>query len=291
MNKKEIAGFTLIELLVVIAIIAILAAILFPVFAQAREKARQISCVSNLKQIGLGILQYVQDNDETYFLDGYSTGSGSNQQFHYWFASSTYPFTSGDPSGGLIQPYMKNTQIQDCPSDVKPLNGPVASVYSGTSIGYGMNYWGLFCPNYIGNASSAAQVTEVRAATLAQVQAPSDTILMADTGLLYYPATPPYVTRTEYIYPPSSTSKSAPTAQARHLGFSDVLWFDGHVKAMQVKYRASGTKLAPALYQSNNLGDFIPNGIAKGAPNQDYYFVLNKDSLPHQTLMIDHYPT
>ena len=59
-------GFTLIELLVVIAIIAILAAILFPVFASAREKARQISCASNERQLGLGIIQYVQDNDESY---------------------------------------------------------------------------------------------------------------------------------------------------------------------------------------------------------------------------------
>src|SRR5262249_38734327 len=63
-NKKS--AFTLIELLVVIAIIAILAAILFPVFAQAREKARSISCLSNNKQVSLGVLMYVQDYDETY---------------------------------------------------------------------------------------------------------------------------------------------------------------------------------------------------------------------------------
>ena len=66
LSKPKQQGFTLIELLVVIAIIAILAAILFPVFAKAREKARQASCSSNEKQLGLGIIQYVQDNDEMF---------------------------------------------------------------------------------------------------------------------------------------------------------------------------------------------------------------------------------
>src|SRR5438045_2165890 len=92
-------GFTLIELLVVIAIIAILAAILFPVFAQAREKARQISCLSNEKQIGLGFLQYCQDNDET-FPYGLSLGNGTY---------TAWP--------DAIQPYMKSTKILSCPDD------------------------------------------------------------------------------------------------------------------------------------------------------------------------------
>jgi prepilin-type N-terminal cleavage/methylation domain-containing protein/prepilin-type processing-associated H-X9-DG protein len=97
LKKDHGPGFTLIELLVVIAIIAILAAILFPVFAQAREKARQASCMSNLKQLGLAELQYVQDYDEKY--------SGSYQNGP--IARVYYP--------ELIFPYTKSAQIGYCP--------------------------------------------------------------------------------------------------------------------------------------------------------------------------------
>ncbi len=79
MNRyRKNAAFTLIELLVVIAIISILAAILFPVFAKAREKARQTSCLSNHKQIGLGLLQYLQDSDETYPRAWFGAGNGAS---------------------------------------------------------------------------------------------------------------------------------------------------------------------------------------------------------------------
>jgi prepilin-type N-terminal cleavage/methylation domain-containing protein/prepilin-type processing-associated H-X9-DG protein len=104
-------AFTLIELLVVIAIIAILAAILFPVFAQAREKARQISCLSNLKQVGLGLMQYYQDYDEQ--LVPWQNNSGTPSQ--YGTVDSQGFITSWDR---LIQPYVKNTMVTGCPSDL-----------------------------------------------------------------------------------------------------------------------------------------------------------------------------
>ncbi len=95
-------GFTLIELLVVIAIIAILAAILFPVFARAREKARQATCISNLKEIGLAELMYVQDYDERHGAVYYRYPPGDNTNLKFW------PYR--------IQPYMKNWQLLICPS-------------------------------------------------------------------------------------------------------------------------------------------------------------------------------
>jgi prepilin-type N-terminal cleavage/methylation domain-containing protein/prepilin-type processing-associated H-X9-DG protein len=104
------SGFTLIELLVVIAIIAILAAILFPVFAKAREKARQSSCLSNMKQLGLGLMQYVSDYDGVYPLSYYYPyGSGATGYCH-WSA--------------MIGPYVKSNQLFICSSDPNKGLGP-----------------------------------------------------------------------------------------------------------------------------------------------------------------------
>jgi prepilin-type N-terminal cleavage/methylation domain-containing protein len=100
-KARTFRGFTLIELLVVIAIIAILASILFPVFARAREKARQATCLSNLKQLGLGVMQYTQDYDETFPPVLMAEGTGSN-----W----SYTIVN------MLDPYTKSRQIWSCPS-------------------------------------------------------------------------------------------------------------------------------------------------------------------------------
>ena len=100
----RIKAFALIELLVLIAIIAILAAILFPVFARARENARRASCQSNLKQIGLGLLQYSQDYDGQMTPAYIGSDTGSNANNTKWM--------------DVVQPYVKSTQLFTCPSDV-----------------------------------------------------------------------------------------------------------------------------------------------------------------------------
>jgi prepilin-type N-terminal cleavage/methylation domain-containing protein/prepilin-type processing-associated H-X9-DG protein len=126
--KKRRDGFTLIELLVVIAIIAILAAILFPVFAKAREKARQVTCASNLKQLGLGFLQYTQDYDEK-FPSGTLIGT---------FDNGNTAATTGMGWGGQVFSYVKSTGVYKCPDDsTQPTtNGTINLV----PVSYGYNY-------------------------------------------------------------------------------------------------------------------------------------------------------
>jgi prepilin-type N-terminal cleavage/methylation domain-containing protein/prepilin-type processing-associated H-X9-DG protein len=102
--RSRSQGFTLIELLVVIAIIAILAAILFPVFGRARENARRSSCQSNMKQIGLGFAQYTQDYDEKFPMGLANGGSSPDSEGHFGWAMA-------------LQPYLKSAQIFQCPSE------------------------------------------------------------------------------------------------------------------------------------------------------------------------------
>jgi len=164
-------GFTLIELLVVIAIIAILASILFPVFARAREKARQTSCLSNVKQMTTAAMEYAQDYDEglpicmPYFI--LPSVPGDPGQQYYWF--------------DVISPYVKNSQIFRCPSLKKNGDTGTSKTTFGvdlSAIGYGWN---------IGTTSGAGQdglgfFTPCRWCSLGDAPLPAETVVLGDVA-------------------------------------------------------------------------------------------------------------
>ena len=151
-------GFTLIELLVVIAIIAILAAILFPVFARAREKARQTSCLSNIKEIALAGLMYLQDYDER--LPGH--GCTWNEPYDPSVRSETC-------YAAKIYPYIKNLQIFTCPSDPDRYAAPG---HSGNAYGNNLQYIAGRTPHLIGEIRSPAETIWYADAERGYIRAP-----------------------------------------------------------------------------------------------------------------------
>jgi prepilin-type N-terminal cleavage/methylation domain-containing protein/prepilin-type processing-associated H-X9-DG protein len=225
------AAFTLIELLVVIAIIAILAAILFPVFAQAREKARQASCLSNTRQTGLSLAMYVQDNEG------------------YPFSSSPSSFKPRTRWADYVYPYVKNEGLFVCPSVPKNLiNKQWAHDQTRLYGGYGYNY------QYLGNSRFPFGASD------AQIAAPAETVAVADTnGVAADDASknPANLAGTYTIDPPLPSLKGArpdtPGAgfygaggecggkwgcrslpAERHSSMVNVVFADGHSKAMKL---------------------------------------------------------
>lgn len=166
-RNSVLSAFTLIELLVVIAIIAILAAILFPVFAQAREKARQTSCLSNMKQMGLGVTQYLQDYDETFPM-GFEARTWVNEGWQI-----------------AIQPYCKNLGIFACPSDTLAATPVPGYEWAGVGISYAGNglygnwttFFSLRGPFVTGNNGGWLDPNPMALATISR---PAEGIMVAE---------------------------------------------------------------------------------------------------------------
>jgi prepilin-type N-terminal cleavage/methylation domain-containing protein/prepilin-type processing-associated H-X9-DG protein len=253
-------AFTLIELLVVIAIIAILAAILFPVFAQAREKARQTSCLSNLKQIGLGLMMYAQDYDEV--LAGNHSGAPHNIQGDSGSATVTpIGFMDTDETrvrrnwNRDLQPYIKasgNRGIYVCPSTRPRSGGPTAtSSFLETNHPQGMN-------------SSYKLNGIVSGKSLAAIPTPAD-IIFADEYIFF--------SRMSQVRPcvdPANPTRfyqfNHPYYSSQHNEGSNLLYCDGHAKFKKktairfLDYGANTAACTPALADPNQTFKDKTNG-------------------------------
>jgi prepilin-type N-terminal cleavage/methylation domain-containing protein len=244
--RQHKSAFTLIELLVVIAIIAILAAILFPVFAQAREKAREASCTSNMKQIALALKMYAQDYDERLFSSGAlpiandPTGIAHNRRMD----GQNLVRMIGGGLSWFCQPYVKNQQIFRCPSDTGE------NYWGRSSTGWDFNnaeFWGRpssYMFRHIFDAGGAAEHTRVMGdanagippaptpvhwagTSDAQVGFPSQAVVVFEAAAFHHEKLPLYggvhPTATPILTPPGRTFTAA--------------FYDGHVKVFRLGYK------------------------------------------------------
>jgi prepilin-type N-terminal cleavage/methylation domain-containing protein/prepilin-type processing-associated H-X9-DG protein len=214
-RHHNLRAFTLIELLVVIAIIAILAAILFPVFASAREKARSTACLSNMKQLGTATYLYLQDYDETFPLDAHTTNEDS------WVFS--------------IEPYLKNKQVLRCPSDTSTnwYPRPAGDFTAARFTSYGTNMYMAPAHEEEGGGEHGGAHETHGYSTLASIVSPAMTIYSAEleknfTGDHFHcawwrPDNPDFIFET-----PGSTLD-----YKRHHGGANYFFCDGHAKWMR----------------------------------------------------------
>jgi len=222
-GNQNARGFTLIELLVVIAIIAVLAAILFPVFAQARERARQTACLSNSKQLSIALTMYTQDYDERLPL--------------YQF-----PDPNGGPTYGwqwAMMPYFKNSQVLICPSaekicDISGASQNYDPTYANPGAGLGSGSYG-YNYAYLGTYSGSAPNYTYTTHTLAEIGETSRTVAfteitsMMGTGATYYPS----LWDTSRSNACTAGSLGIKQFATRHMNGNNVVFTDGHAKWMK----------------------------------------------------------
>ena len=234
-------GFTLIELLVVIAIIAILASILFPVFARARENARRSGCQSNLKQIGLGIVQYVQDYDER-MPSSQNDGLYKDVPWHI-----------------MLQPYVKSYQIFRCPSNTG--TGKINNTTNANALAAGIPAEGVLVSYMSNGGDEPGQFGGQRPFTwYGTVRAPTSIAALTSTATTLFVVEQAGGETEPMCYDTTKFTGTGtnPRAFTNHLGTTNMLFGDGHVKAMRPTQTATATT---NMWTNDNL-----NAGAAGSP-------------------------
>lgn len=269
-KPRRTRAFTLIELLVVIAIIAILAAILFPVFAQAKAAAKKTQCLSGVKQIATATIMYAGDYDDTLPVSEDMQWT-SNLQIYSWFTYMYYDDSFNfqyDLTGGLLYPYMKNLQIQSCPVGVSLLTSTLPKELPS---GIGANK--AVMP---ANFAPFGDVSPV--VNFSQIVAGAETILYTDAATVNDGVSGTgYISPGTYIGGPHSDWPAG--TWGVHNGMANIAWCDGHAKSMTVTLRpdsASGDKQYVALYHKYQIGDIINPKYPYADPNANYYYTPSK---------------
>lgn len=267
-------AFTLIELLVVIAIIAILAAILFPVFAQAKRAAKKTVCLSTVKQVPMAQLMYANDHDDHASFGLNMMLTDSRYELRSWYAYVYYELPDFEHAHfnseeGFLWPYMKNQQIYGCPESDPIMAGQLSPAFPN---GFGVN------TSVMVLQLPAWGMPPMPSTNLTSVQSPAETILIADAVGILSDGSSATLGHQTWIDAPSN---ALPQTWGVHSNFVNVGWVDGHAKSQHVTLRPTldlyfGDKGAKKAAEQYRIGDIINPKYPYGSDWQDYYYRIDK---------------